>query len=173
MTTMKHFWFGAFFLTLSSMSAAGERNEVMGLWASDGSIFEVLEIDGEFVGIIRVLKDPTYTKDEAPSREGELRKDDENPDPALRNRPIVGISMFSEYEYKNALWQGKIYDPETGNTYQSRMEVGSERKLKIRGYVGIPLFGRTATFSSVDACEPHIVEMLTRLGDARCDPVSE
>ena len=148
--TMKYFWFGAFILTLSSISAAGERIEVMGLWASDGSIFEVLEQDGEFVGIIRILKDP-----------------------ALRNRPVIGISMFSEYEYKNALWQGKIYDPETGNTYQSRMEVNSEGQLKIRGYVGIPLFGRTATFSSVDTCEPHIVEMLTRLGDARCDPVSE
>jgi len=127
-----------------------------------------LEQQGEFLGVIRVLRDATYTLEENPERVGEIKTDDENPDPALRARPVVGISMFSEYDYKDRLWQGKIYDPETGNTYNSRMEVDKDGRLKIRGYIGLPLFGRTAIFSPVSACEPHIKEMLAMLRSDQC-----
>ena len=140
----------------------------MGMWASDASIFEIIEEDDEFLGIIRALKDPAYTMEENPERVGEIRTDDENPDPALRKRDIIGISMFSEYHYKDRLWQGKIYDPKTGNTYNSRMEVDKDGLLKIRGYIGLPLFGRTAIFSPVSACEPHIKEMLAMLRSDQC-----
>ncbi len=79
------------------VALADDRNAVMGMWASDASIFEIVEEDGEFLGIIRALKDPAYTMEENPERVGEIRTDDENPDPALRKRDIIGISMFSEY----------------------------------------------------------------------------
>ena len=155
-------------LVFPLIALGDDRNAVMGMWASDGSIFEILEEQGEFLGVIRVLRDSTYTMEENPERVGEIKTDDENPDLALRARPVVGISMFSEYEYKDQLWQGKIYDPETGNTYNSRMEVDKNGRLKIRGYIGLPLFGRTAIFSPVSSCEPHIKQMLAMISGDQC-----
>jgi uncharacterized protein (DUF2147 family) len=42
------------------------------------------------------------------------------------------------------LWSGgKIYDPKSGNDYSAKMTLVDERNLELRGYVVIPLFGRT------------------------------
>lgn len=142
-------------------SAETDRGSVIGLWASDGSIFEIYEANGTLYGQVRALLEPVYEEGE---RKGQPKTDDNNPDESLRSRPIVGLYMFSEYEFRNGQWQGKIYDPETGNTYQSKMQVDDDGVLEIRGYVGIPLFGRTARFLPVSACEEHIVTMLARIG---------
>lgn len=158
-----------FFLMQPVLLQASDRDEVMGRWASDASIFEIMEAEGVFLGVIQVLKDPTYTLEENAERVGEIRTDDENPDPALRSRSIVGISMFSEYEYDDGRWRGRIYDPKTGNTYQSRMEVDADGQLKIRGYIGMPMFGRTAIFDRVSTCKTHIKEMLSMLNDNSCE----
>ena len=104
--------------------------------------------------------EPLYEEGE---RQGQPKVDDLNPDPELKGQPIIGLHMFSEYEFSNGKWQGKIYDPESGNTYQSRMEVTRDGELEIRGYIGIPMFCRTATFLPVSACEPHIIDMLEQL----------
>lgn len=159
-------------LTCLPLTLKADREAVKGLWAGPDSIFEVLEDEGEFKGIVRVVRQATYGAEEDPARAGQIRKDDNNPDAELRKRPLVGISMFSEYQYKDGLWQGKIYDPATGNTYQSRMEVDKDGRLKIRGYVGVPMFGRTAYFDPVASCEPHMVEMLAMLNDNRCQPAA-
>jgi len=38
---------------------------------------------------------------------------------------------------------GTILDPENGETYKCYVELVSESKLKVRGYIGFSLFGRT------------------------------
>jgi uncharacterized protein (DUF2147 family) len=144
----------------AAAAVANDRTSVVGHWASPGSIFEIYEKDDTLYGQIRVLKEPLYDEGE---RQGQQKVDDLNPDPELKGQPIVGLHMFSEYEYKNGQWQGKIYDPESGNIYQSRMEIARDGTLEIRGYIGIPMFGRTATFLPVSACEPHIIDMLEQL----------
>ena len=149
-----------------STSKQGVR--VLGLWASDHSLFELIEDEGRLLGIIRVITNPTYTQEEAPARVGELRKDDQNPEPAKRNRPLVGISILSEYEYKKGLWRGKIYDPDTGKTYKSRISLTPDGRLKIRGYIGSPVFGQSAYFHRAETCQPYIMAMLGTLADERC-----
>ena len=42
---------------------------------------------------------------------------------------------------------GEIYDPESGKTYSAKMSLESPDTLSLRGYVGIPLFGRPSTWS--------------------------
>ena len=159
-----------FGLMLVVISYAGGRQEVRGFWASDGSIFSVFESDGMLHSEIIALKQPFYTQEEDAAREGQAKLDDENPDETLSQRPIIGLDMFSEYRFGKKRWQGKLYDPESGNTYQSRMALDADGRLEIRGYIGIALFGRTAYFDPVTSCKPHIVEMLrmTELGGV-CD----
>jgi uncharacterized protein (DUF2147 family) len=42
---------------------------------------------------------------------------------------------------------GEILDPESGKTYRARMKlIDGGRRLVIRGYIGLPLFGRSQTW---------------------------
>jgi uncharacterized protein (DUF2147 family) len=38
---------------------------------------------------------------------------------------------------------GRVYDPNSGNTYRGTITLIDADTLKLRGYVGITLFGRT------------------------------
>ncbi len=150
------------FLTVTCVSslAADSRESVMGLWASEGSIFRVHEVQGELHGTIIALNEPVYSEAEDSVRAGRPRLDDENPDPQLRDNPLIGLEMFASYIFEDNVWRGRIYDPESGNTYQSKMQLNDAGQLEIRGYIGIPMFGRTARFEPVSTCQANIVKML-------------
>jgi uncharacterized protein (DUF2147 family) len=48
-------------------------------------------------------------------------------------------------------WKGgDIYDPESGKTYSSYMYLKDRNTLKVRGYVGVSLFGRTETWTRIN-----------------------
>jgi uncharacterized protein (DUF2147 family) len=72
-------------------------------------------------------------------------RDEKNPDPALRNRPLVGLNIFSGFKYdEDGIWSGgRIYDPNSGNTYRCKIELLDPDTLKVRGFIGVSLFGRT------------------------------
>lgn len=142
---------------------ANDRELVVGHWASAGSIFEIMLSDGTLKGHVRALFNPKYLSEEDADRVGQPRTDDNNPDTELRDRPIIGLTMFSEYQFEDGQWQGKIYDPESGNTYQSRMKITGKGDLEIRGYIGIPMFGRTAKFAPVQLCTAEIQKMIVQL----------
>jgi len=143
---------------------ADQSEDVAGHWASPSSIFEIQIVDGTLNGEVRALLNPLYLPDEdSGGRTGLARTDDNNPDVALSQRPILGLTMFSEYLFEGNRWEGKIYDPESGNTYQSHMTITDEGDLEIRGYVGMPMFGRTARFAPVHRCTPDILAMTTQL----------
>ena len=82
---------------------------------------------------------------------GKLKLDIENPDPALRDQPVCGIKLIggmrpvSVTEYKD----GWVYNPRSGETYDAKVEVISADRLKMRGFLGISLLGRTQTWTRV------------------------
>ncbi len=45
---------------------------------------------------------------------------------------------------------GEIYDPNSGNTYKGTMRLIDRNTLKLRGYIGISLFGRSDTWTRVE-----------------------
>ena len=58
------------------------------------------------------------------------------------------IIMYNfEYNSDNEWDNGNIYDPKSGNEYSGTMTLTSKNHLNLRGYVGIPLFGRTSNWS--------------------------
>lgn len=79
------------------------------------------------------------------------KKDLQNPNPALRNRELLGTNILSGFIYDDGEWTGgKIYDPESGKTYSCKIWLENGGKLlKAKGYIGISLLGRTETFERV------------------------
>jgi uncharacterized protein (DUF2147 family) len=77
------------------------------------------------------------------------RKDDKNPNETLKNREVLGIDLFSHFRYSDGSYtSGKVYDPESGKTYDCKMSLKGD-VLKVRGYIGISLFGRTEYFQRI------------------------
>jgi uncharacterized protein (DUF2147 family) len=83
---------------------------------------------------------------------GQTKVDRMNPDPALRQQPIIGLAIVHGLRHAGeGSWEGgTIYDPETGKTYRSKASIadGGET-LNLRGYIGISLFGRTSQWKRV------------------------
>jgi uncharacterized protein (DUF2147 family) len=68
-----------------------------------------------------------------------------NPDPALRTRPLLGLTVLIGLRRtgQNTWEGGKIYDPDDGATYTASMSVPEDGSLQMRVYVLLPLFGKT------------------------------
>ena len=70
--------------------------------------------------------------------------DDRNPDPALRDRPLIDLPIGGGFSRKGKDWVGgKIYDPASGKTYRASLSLDDENHLLLRGYIGIPALGRS------------------------------
>lgn len=75
--------------------------------------------------------------------------DDHNPEPALRDRPLCGLVILGGFKPSSERdWvDGWVYDPENGKTYHATMTLAENDTLRLRGYVGIPLFGATQVWT--------------------------
>lgn len=59
-----------------------------------------------------------------------------NPDPRLRNRPILGLTTLSGFARKGTTWTGgRAYDPKSGRSYRARLELNRDGSLKVTGCV--------------------------------------
>jgi uncharacterized protein (DUF2147 family) len=73
------------------------------------------------------------------------RTDTHNPDPALRQRTLLGQLIIQDMQYDGAgHWiGGTIYDPDSGHTYRCRLELRDADHLHVRGFLGISVLGRS------------------------------
>ncbi|MCK9461650.1 MAG: DUF2147 domain-containing protein [Proteobacteria bacterium] len=64
---------------------------------------------------------------------------------ALRGKHVVGMTIINGLAQDGGEWSGgTIIDPESGKTYKMYIQViNGGKKLKVRGYLGIALLGRT------------------------------
>lgn len=59
-------------------------------------------------------------------------------------RSPLGMRVLTDFRpAEGTEWRGRIYNREDGNTYDCLMELLDRDHLKIRGYKGLPLFGKT------------------------------
>lgn len=125
----------ALFLSLAAASA----QDVIGKWKlEDGSaIVEVYKNGDSFNGKIVWLQDPTEP-------DGTPAVDNNNPDPKLRSRQLIGLNMLSGLKKTGSEYTGgTIYDPGNGKTYNCSMKVEGD-VLKVRGSLDKRgLLGRT------------------------------
>ncbi|WP_334165364.1 DUF2147 domain-containing protein [Phenylobacterium sp.] len=82
---------------------------------------------------------------DALDKAGRPVRDTANPDPALRGRALVGLPFIRDFRrVETARWTGgKIYDPQTGKTYDSRLRLNPDGTLKLEGCVLVVCQGQT------------------------------
>lgn len=124
--------------------------DIFGRWATEEekSHVEIVacpDAPEQLCGTIVWLKEPN---DEA----GQPKTDKNNPDEALRDRPIIGLKLLNGFiaaQVPNAWEDGKIYNPEDGELYSCVMTLMEDGSLEVRGYVGIPLLGQSQIWTRV------------------------
>lgn len=65
------------------------------------------------------------------------RTDTENPDPSLRNRPLVGLTILYDMvpARREAQWKGKVYNAENGKTYSGYITLIDADTMKLEGCI--------------------------------------
>lgn len=76
------------------------------------------------------------TKVLKPNPQGNGR-DMRNPNPALRDRPIEGLQILSNFTQGSGDWRGRIYNPEEGKDYRSILKRLPDGTLQVQGCWGI------------------------------------
>jgi uncharacterized protein (DUF2147 family) len=143
-------------LAAAGWSAAADGDQIVGLWATapdevDGNAHvEIYENNGTYEGKIVWLEKPVYNPDDEQGMAGQEKVDRENPDTALRSRPILGLEIMSGFVYEgdNKWKKGTIYAPDDGKTYKCKMSLSGD-VLKVRGFIGISMLGRTEEWTRV------------------------
>jgi len=149
-------------LVAAGSVAAQDGDAILGLWATDPeggggeAHVEVYKEDGKYFGKIIWLAQPVYPPDDPKGTPGEKKTDLNNPDPDLQDKPVIGMLITKDFVYKGkGLWhKGTIYDPDNGKTYKSKIKFGdNEKVLKVRGYIGVSLIGRTTYWTRLEEKE--------------------
>jgi uncharacterized protein (DUF2147 family) len=125
-----------FIISMVPVNAQSDR--IIGVWltSDEDAKIEIYQQESRYFG-----KMIWFTP--AVDEKGKPLTDSENPDPAKRNRKLEGLEIISNLVYADAKWKGKIYDPESGKTYNSQLKLVNESTLELTGYVGLPMFGLT------------------------------
>jgi uncharacterized protein (DUF2147 family) len=124
-----------------ALAAKYPPESILGEWVTEaqenrppGRIKFVHAQDGTYLGIVSWAARP--------------QKDVNNKDPKLRDRPVLGMVIMWHLRYDDGEYvDGYVYNPEDGGTYRMKAEVLSPASLRIRGYLGISLFGENQTWS--------------------------
>ena len=124
---------------------AQKADAILGSWANANGQDHVLiyKHGDKFFGKLDWIKFPN-------DENGKPKTDKNNPDPALRSRPALGLELLKDFTFDgdNVYSDGTIYNPKNGKTYNCKMTI-EDNTLTIRGYIGISLFGRSVTWTRV------------------------
>jgi len=127
-----------------------KANDIVGVWLTQDkdSHVQIYKVGDKYFGKIIWLQTPND------SITGKPKLDDKNEDPALQSRPVMGMKLLENFVFDGEdEWEdGTIYDPKKGKTYSCYMKFPDDNNkdhLKIRGYIGFSLLGRTVYWDRV------------------------
>ncbi|MDB5441833.1 MAG: hypothetical protein JWP73_209 [Phenylobacterium sp.] len=119
-------------LTLAAAPAFAEADPAFGEWLTEDGLAKVAvapcpQDPSLACGAVTWLKDPV----------GHPTRDVNNPDRALRGRPLVGVQVIREMKLEApGRWAGgKVYDAETGKSYNGKLRAVSRNRLQVQGCV--------------------------------------
>jgi uncharacterized protein (DUF2147 family) len=129
-----------FFILLVQMSFG---QTILGKWKTiddisgkEKGVVEIFEYKGKIYGrIIEIF--------EADKKHLKCEKCDGDD----HNKPILGMNIIKGLSKNGDIYDGgKIVDPKNGKSYHCKIALDGHDKLIVRGYIGIPLFGRSQTW---------------------------
>ncbi len=125
--------------------AAAQPAVPQGVWLVDGkAAVQIYDCSGLMCGRVVWLKVPR-------NRLGQLDRDKHNPDPALRQRQLCGLTTLRDLHPAGpGRWSdGAFYDPQDGKTYGVSAQLASANVITARIYLGVPLLGQNRTLVRV------------------------
>jgi uncharacterized protein (DUF2147 family) len=133
-------------LLLTATAAAAQTPTPIGIWqdATNRIMVEIAPCDSRLCGKIVWFKWPNDDL-------GLPLVDINNPDPALRLRPLLGLTILTNLRQTGeSTWgDGRIYYPDDGEFYHARMSIQENGTLRVRIYALFPLFGETQIWTRV------------------------
>lgn len=130
--------------SLFATSSLAMADDPSGTWRlTSGKVtVKVRPCGAELCANIVGLKEPTY-------KDGKAKIDRHNKNPALRNRPLMGLSVLSGMKPAGEnSWQGAIYNADDGKTYSATMSLNGNT-MKLKGCVA-GIFCKTQNFVKVN-----------------------
>jgi uncharacterized protein (DUF2147 family) len=110
-----------------------------GIWLVESdSALHVFDCNGLLCGSVVWLRN-------ARDSTGQIQRDKKNPDPALRQRLLCGLTVLWGLRPSGAeKWAGGwFYNPDDGKTYRITATFRPPDAMVARIYLGMPLFGET------------------------------
>jgi uncharacterized protein (DUF2147 family) len=149
------FIFFASILLVAALAFASGPDDIVGMWNTEkkDAKIEIYKCGTNYCGKIAWLKEPTYSAGSRDGVPGTPILDHNNPNPALRKKPLIGLEMLFGFVFADDnLWKnGKIYDSDNGKMYSGKLTLISPDKLNVRGFIGISLFGGSTTWTRAKA----------------------
>jgi len=127
-------------LLFGTASALAQGAEPIGVWLTEkgDARVKVTKCATGICGVVVWLRDPI---DRAT---GQPQLDDKNPNPSLRTRPMIGLSLFLGMRPSGlGRWSGEIYNADDGGTYVGHVSFASADALRVDGCVGAICGGET------------------------------
>lgn len=143
------------------MSAAASAADPQGIWLTEDkdAALTIADCGDRLCGRIVWLESAT-------DRGGLLRLDENNPDPAKQAQQICGLVVITGLRRSGPnRWDGEVYNPQDGKTYRGIVTVLSDNTLRLRAYIGLPIFGRSQTWTRVNTATSGIAYNCRLPGD--------
>ena len=135
-----------FFFVGSVMLSAEKPDQLVGKWLTQEqkSIVKIYKKNNKFYGKIVWLREEN-------DKAGKPKTDDKNPDESKQSRKLMGLLLLRDFVFDgDDTWEdGEIYNPKEGKTYSCKITFDEKDKIKVRGYIGISLFGKTVYWTRV------------------------
>ncbi|MBA7485478.1 hypothetical protein ES707_21025 [subsurface metagenome] len=132
--------------------ALADSTDPVGVWLTEkgDARVKVSKCGNGICGVIVGLKEPIDRMT------GQPQVDDKNPNPALRTRPVIGISLFIAMRPSApGRWSGQIYNADDGGTYVSHVTFAGGDALRVEGCVGMICGGETWTRIAREESKPQ------------------
>lgn len=122
--------------------------ELLGLWLSENKKQKVRVYYDTRTKLYYGKIEWMYEDDQV---NGRKLLDSKNPNHALRGRRVTGINLLYDFKHEyEGRFRGFIYDPISGKDYRCVLHLRPDKKtVEIRGYIFIPLIGRTEIATKV------------------------
>ncbi len=134
-----------FVLAILTLSVTVNGQSILGKWVTYD------DETNERKGLILIYKkNQTFFAKIIKNYDGENDAICEECEGEKRNKPIIGLVIIENLKKNGNVYEGgTILDPETGDVYSCYLELISANKLKVRGYMGFSIFGRTQYWQRV------------------------